>query len=57
MPIRCAFWKHCGLNVPCYSHRKAFKELWDSIYKEQGDGWDVNPWVWVVEFKKLEATC
>ena len=28
-----------------------FSELWDSI---NGPGaWDKNPWVWVVEFRKL----
>jgi len=33
--------------------RKWFAALWESIY---GDGsWDVNPWVWVIEFRKLEG--
>ena len=27
-----------------------FKPYWDSIYKEKGYGWDVNPLVWVIEF-------
>lgn len=30
-----------------------FKYLWDSINAKRGFGWNVNPWVWVVEFKKL----
>jgi hypothetical protein len=31
-----------------------FWELWDSVYAERGYGWDANPWVWVVEFRKVE---
>lgn len=32
----------------------AFQRLWDSINASRGNGWDVNPWVWVVEFKVVE---
>lgn len=35
--------------------RGAFRDLWDSINAASGCGWDANPWVWVVEFKRLEA--
>lgn len=31
----------------------AFVDLWDSINAKLGYGWDVNPWVWVVEFKRV----
>jgi hypothetical protein len=31
-----------------------FQGLWDSINKKRGYGWDVNPWVWVREFKRVE---
>ena len=34
--------------------RKYFKELWDSINAKRGYGWDINPWVWVVEFERVE---
>lgn len=30
-----------------------FSVLWDQINAKRGYGWDVNPWVWVVEFKKV----
>lgn len=31
-----------------------FIRLWDSINAKRGYGWDVNPWVWVVKFRKIE---
>jgi hypothetical protein len=34
-----------------YMPRVEFAELWDNINGQRGYGWDVNPWVWVVEFK------
>lgn len=30
-----------------------FAVLWDSIYSKRGLGWDANPWVWVIEFKRI----
>lgn len=32
-----------------------FAELWDSINAKRGYGWDANPWVWVVEFERVEV--
>jgi hypothetical protein len=29
--------------------------LWDKINAKRGYGWDTNPWVWVVEFERVEA--
>ena len=29
-----------------------FASLWDSINQKRGYGWESNPWVWVVEFKR-----
>lgn len=31
----------------------AFRELWDSIYGEES--WKANPWVWVIEFERIEG--
>jgi hypothetical protein len=33
---------------------RAFHDLWDSLNAARGHGWDVNPWVWVVEFRRIE---
>jgi hypothetical protein len=35
--------------------REAFRTLWDSINAKRGYGWDVNPWVWVIEFKRASS--
>ncbi len=32
-----------------------YKTLWDSINKKDGNGWETNPWLWVVEFKRSEV--
>lgn len=39
--------------LDCDTHLKRYSQLWDSI---NGAGaWEANPWVWVVEFKRIEA--
>ena len=40
-----------GYDQP--SPRMCFESLWNYINEKRGYGWDVNPWVWVVEFKKV----
>ncbi|WP_063901872.1 hypothetical protein [Burkholderia pseudomultivorans] len=32
---------------------RACHELWDSLNATRGHGWDTNPWVWVIEFKRI----
>lgn len=36
----------------CNSPKKRFSQLWQWI--NGFDSWDANPWVWVVEFKRVE---
>lgn len=31
--------------------RPEFAELWDSLHSK--GAWEQNPWVWVIEFKRL----
>jgi hypothetical protein len=33
---------------------EAVESLWDSINSKRGYGWDVNPWVWVIEFEVVK---
>ena len=32
-----------------------FATRWEILNLPRGYGWDLNPWVWVIEFKKLEG--
>lgn len=32
---------------------ESFRTLWDSINAKRGYEWDGNPWVWVVEFRRV----
>lgn len=31
-----------------------FRNLWNSLNAKRGYGWDMNPWVWVLEFERVE---
>lgn len=33
-----------------------FRQLWNSLNAARGYDWDTNPWVWVVEFKRIGGT-
>lgn len=45
-----------GVEVRGIKHwQLAFKGVWNSINEKRGFGWDVNPWVWVVDFELLEV--
>lgn len=37
-----------------WSFRGGFKLIWDGINAEFDKSWQANPWVWVIEFKKVE---
>lgn len=42
---------HCTLTQD--SARASFASLWDSINAKRGFGWDANPWVWVLGFRRV----
>jgi hypothetical protein len=33
---------------------ESYIDLWNEINEKRGYGWDKNPWVWVIEFKRVE---
>ena len=37
------------------SYRAGFLESWGKINAKRGFAYDMNPWVWVLEFKRVEA--
>lgn len=39
------------LPGPCDHPAWAFHQLWSQVYGESS--WDSNPWVWVIEFKRI----
>lgn len=49
-----ATWTMDGLDWRYDTPREAFVATWDTLYAARGFGWDVNPWVWVVTFKRAE---
>lgn len=53
--LRGGFWKHYqpGWTQHQLSARGSFVTLWKSIYGEES--WNSSPWVWVIEFKRVEG--
>lgn len=53
--LRGGFWQHYqpGWTQHQLSARGSFVTLWKSIYGEES--WNSNPWVWVIEFKRIEG--
>jgi hypothetical protein len=45
---------HTQITPPEAVYRVGFGDIWRSIYGEES--WEANPWVWVVEFKRIDAT-
>lgn len=47
--------KEAKAGTPMHDHtaKDAFSAIWQSIYGEES--WSSNPWVWVIEFKRVEG--
>lgn len=37
-----------------FTAKDYFRLLWDTLNAKPGYGWDVNPWVWAIEFKRTK---
>ena len=49
-------WSHSGGpfdNPEIIGAIENFAYFWDSLNAKRGYPWDSNPWVWVIEFKKI----
>jgi hypothetical protein len=40
-------------SIGAVSAREKYHSLWNRLNAKRGFGWDLNPWVWVIAFKKL----
>jgi len=49
-PLKTELYPHTNRGYKC---QRAYRVLWDSINAKRGYGWDKNPWVWVVEFRRI----
>ncbi|MDR0250538.1 MAG: hypothetical protein LBI35_04395 [Burkholderiales bacterium] len=41
------------MNCSFEEARPTFAVLWDTINAKRGYGWDANPWVWAITFKRI----
>lgn len=41
------------LGIQCVSAKEWFSEAWDKLNAKRGYSWASNPFVWVIDFKKL----
>jgi len=42
-------------STTLFPERDTFIDLWNRINLKRGYSWDSNPWVWVIEFEKVEG--
>ena len=43
---------YTGNTAGCLDARSSFMTLWKSVYGKES--WNSNPWIWVIEFEKVE---
>ena len=43
-----------GAEYTLPTQREIFRNGWDELNERRGFGWDADPWVWVLTFKKVD---
>lgn len=38
------------------SPKTVFRDMWNDIYAERGLGWNEDPWVWAITFRRVETS-
>jgi hypothetical protein len=44
-----------GAEIVPTDYRSGFRAAWNDMHAKKGHGWDVNPFVWVIAFTRLEG--
>lgn len=58
-PTSCNSWRNYligkagEMNMHCSSPSRSYQTLWDAINARRGHPWESNPWVWVIEFRRI----
>lgn len=52
--LSCGESEPCGCADPEPSARDTFAYLWHERYGDSDKGWHSNPWVWVIQFERIE---
>ena len=50
----CGWFSVPGIDGAGTTARAAFALLWNSLNAARGYGWDTNPWVWVIQFRRIK---
>lgn len=43
-----------ALGLVAWCAKSEYYQLWDFINGKRGFGWERNPWVWAIEFKRIK---